>query len=1076
MTTTLYLAPRLDATFQHAAQSAAHSQQAFPFAPVSVLLPDSQAVHAARKQFGDAIGVRFYQFYGLSQQIIDSANLPIYRLSDTAVRRLVRQTLAEMARAGQLSSFLPVWQTVGFTQVLVEWLQEMKSQGITPVEVQKNAQVSGQARDLQLAEFYSAYQRFMLDNHCSDNDGLLWLAAEALEKQPDLAARQQLFIALGFDQFNPLQVRILRALAPRCAALQIYLPWDAQRPADALALARPAQTKQKLQSALDMQVVVLETPLPPASALARVQRRLFELANAANPGDASLELVTSPSREDEVRWAVKAAKRLLLEGVRPEKIAILAPNPGTYQRSIEVTAEEYGLPVQLERRISATPAAAALLNLLALTPDFPWRETLDALRSPYFRQPWLSPEQINQLEQLSRERPVLGGREQWRFALQPLAPRPMPEADEGGADEAGPQDRLARKLSAEALAAIESGLFRFFDLLTPPEPANWREMTLWLQQTVLGLFPETEEQSEALQEGSPSAPPPSLNMVQACQSAPDRHAARADIQVLRLITRALRALVQAAELTSTLGENTVTWSDYRGEIQRLLPSLTLPTDPLQPGVRFASLETGRSSSVDHLFILGLSEGEFPRPAAPDVLYAPRERESHPLALIRLVPGAQASLWWQVVNNCRHTLTLLRPRLDEKGAPWLASSFWDAAIAAAGASKAAPYPELELPIVAQPSLQDAASPSELLVALANQNARQVEQVPGALQIAWQASQTAYQLLRQRQSWQPIPAYEGWLQNPVIQSELQQRYGPRHPWSASRLNSYGKCAYIFFAQVILGLQRLADPAEGFDPMQRGTLLHAILENLYTQLSAQQIELTPGNWQTIETLLQECCRTAFQSAPQRYGFQPNALWTYEQAELARMLNVLVRSECETNGETPRFSPYLQEMRFGIQGDRASLTIESADGTQFLLHGIIDRVDRNSAGQLRLIDYKSGSSLYSKPDIAKGLAFQSPFYALAAEQLLAEQVAESYYLHMASRKTSGKLSFNGSVLADVSVIEAVARAAHFVQNTRAGIFPALPAKNASGQNNCASSCEFASLCRPNRHLFAKTRQAGLL
>ena len=1163
MTSALYLSPSLDRTFEHAAEAAAASQRAQPFAPVSLLLPDSAAVQAAQKRLGDTVGVRFFQFYGLGQQVLDSARLPVFRLSDTALHRLVRQILSRMASTGRLTTFQTgrfsetervsqtVWETPGLTQVLVNWLHEMKSQGIAPEAVQAHARSSGQERDRQLAEFYSAYQSFLIQQHCADSDGLLWLAAEALEGQPGRASgpqsfSQQLFIAIGFDQFNPLQVRILRACAPHCADLRIYLPWDACRPAGSLALARLAQTRQILEDALagppDSLILRVETLLPSAPAslagspaslvgspaslvLRQIQRTIFEANPQPQPTpDAGTEalglegppvnLIAAPSREGEVRWALKAVKRLLLAGADPEQIAILVPTPQTYQDAVEAIAEEYGVPIQMEHRLSAEPAAAALLNVLglagspaslagspaSLASEFPRRETLDALRSPYFTLPSLSPAQVNLLDQLSRERPVLAGREQWRFALQPLAPSEKEDVE----DEDHYPDRLARQLAPSVLAEIEIGLTAFFNLVTPPETATCRDYTLWLQQAILGLSDDPDSldglpaslEPDSGEEPAPAAPPPSLNMARTCLASPNAAYARRDVRVLNRITRGLSALVEASELVGSPasltepGEGTLTWQEFKTDLQRVLLSLTIPADPLQPGVRFGAIQAGRSLGMDHLFVLGLAEGEFPRLTGADVLYSPHERETHPLPLIRFghpqgcrpASGEQAALWWQVLINCRRTLSLLRPRLDDKGAPWQASSYWEAVLTAAQRGHPG-LNEIVLPILTQPVIADSASPAELLVAVSTSQARGV---PPELRQAWQSSQQAIQILRLRQGWQPTPAFDGRLQDPAILTELSQRFGPRHPWSASRLNRFGNCPFAFFAQTVLKLAAVADPTEGLDVMQRGALLHAILEDLFSRLTRGDfsnpagVAITPANLPEIETQLAECCARAFRHAPQRYGFRPDALWQQEQAELSRMLAVLVRWECEQNGAAPPFQPFRQELRFGMPGSELpALSITGQAGGppgqadfEFLLHGVIDRLDRDEQGRLRLIDYKSGSTSYSKPDMARGLAFQSPFYALAAEQLLHEQVAESYYLLIPKREKSGQLKFQGSVTGDEIVSKAIEQAARFVQDARLGRFPVLSAKTGMGQNSCTSSCEFAGLCRADRHAFAKARR----
>jgi len=52
------------------------------------------------------------------------------------------------------------------------------------------------------------------------------------------------------------------------------------------------------------------------------------------------------------------------------------------------------------------------------------------------------------------------------------------------------------------------------------------------------------------------------------------------------------------------------------------------------------------------------------------------------------------------------------------------------------------------------------------------------------------------------------------------------------------------------------------------------------------------------------------------------------------------------------------------------------------------------------------------------------------------------------------------------------VARAAAFVRQVRAGIFPSAPTKPASGGGACRNACDLAGLCRTTRLSTAKARQ----
>jgi ATP-dependent helicase/DNAse subunit B len=473
--------------------------------------------------------------------------------------------------------------------------------------------------------------------------------------------------------------------------------------------------------------------------------------------------------------------------------------------------------------------------------------------------------------------------------------------------------------------------------------------------------------------------------------------------------------------------------------------------------------------VDHLVVLGLAEGEFPAPPAADALYAPAERATHPLPLRRSTPADDASLWWQVLSNCRRSLMLLRPRFDDQGAVWMASPYWDAV-----ADCFMDLAEDQPPAGAMPAPDACASSSELLVALAAQGAAVV---PGAIATAWLVAQRGLAVEQARQGRAAAGVYEGYLQAPDLVQELAGRYGNRHSWSVSRLNHYGMCPYGFFAENILGLEARPDPVEGFDPRQRGSLLHRVLELLYRRLAAEGLAPTTETEQAVLERLEEACALVFADAPLRYGFRPGPLWSLEQAELRRLLRALLVEECRQNGAAARFRPYLQEVRFGIPGGSwPELELVDDRGTSFRLHGIIDRIDRDDAGYLRVVDYKSGSRPHSESDIARGLSMQTALYALAVENLAPEagRVVESTYLLIPTRKTSGRLVLAGAVAGHTTVQAALASAGRFVRRARTGIFPAAPGKPAQGGTACRDRCELAALCRVTRQSMRKARQAS--
>lgn len=1044
-------APSLHAALEHAAAGVESLAVQRAAEPVQVLLPGVESILQWQRRLGGHAGVRAQQFYGLASAILDRAAVPVGRLNGEGAAALTRHLLRRMSDEGELTTFAPVAGTPGFARALLEWVREMRTQEIAVGQLEVEAARTGGARDAQLALFYRRYRTFLDEHRLQDTDGLLALAADALAGDPGLLASTPLLVVLGYDHFSPVQRRLLQAAAGSIERVVIYLTWDERRPADSRALSRLARTREALLAfARPADAAVPEPPGLPEG-LRRVRDGLFEPAAGVQPlanGGATWRAIAAPSREAEVRRALAEIKRLLLQGVQPDCVALLAPHPDRYQACVWSTAFEYGVPLSADRRLGDSPFIQALLNLLRLPPHFPRRETFDALRSPYVRSRPLTPEQVSNLDRLTRERVVVAGADQWRRALRPPPARPADVEDE---------DRLHRPfyatLPVEDLAAIEAGLLGFFALLAPDEEATISDHALWVQERLLGLQAPADDADAEETEAEPGSGLLALGP----------EAADEDWEALRQIPAVLGRLVDEAALLGT-HHRQVTWEDFLRDLtERLLAAEWTPDTPIA-GVRFGPLESGRAVVTEHLFVLGLSEGEFPSTPAPDPFYHVEERQTHPLPLRRPYPEDDACLWWQVLGAARQSVTLLRPRFDERAAPWPPSPYWEAVLECAPGLK---WRVEEPPIASLPTVAEAASPGELLTALTVAGRGGY---PEEMEAARRNLEAAREVLARRSAWGPLGPFEGVLGDVGVTAELAQSYGERHGWSVSRLNRYGQCPYSFFATEVLKLEAMPDPQAGLDALVRGSLLHELLEHLFRRAGAQGLTLTAAAEEAWLACLADCAPEVLERAPQAYGFLSGPLWNHERGELVRMIRTLIVHECRENGDSCRYRPYRQELAFGLPGgDLPALEIEGPDGTRLRLRGMIDRVDIDADGGLRLIDYKSGSTTFSVPDIRAGRALQTALYALAAEHLIPDaHVVESYYLHLPTRKTSGSVQPSDGVDEDETIRAAVAAAASFAVGARAGRFPL-----AGDQKGC-NYCDAASLCRKDRRAHAKSRQAS--
>ena len=290
------------------------------------------------------------------------------------------------------------------------------------------------------------------------------------------------------------------------------------------------------------------------------------------------------------------------------------------------------------------------------------------------------------------------------------------------------------------------------------------------------------------------------------------------------------------------------------------------------------------------------------------------------------------------------------------------------------------------------------------------------------------------------------YDGDLSE--LDDMFDQRFGPDHIWSASRLESYRTCPFFFYVGSVLGLEPREEPAEGLDARQLGTLYHRILEEVYQAPSVSD----PTDLEQLLEALPEVGAAMLDAAPEEQGFRETAWWTQTRAEILEN----VRRSLEALSALPGdFVPYQHEAAFGLHGQPPLIVREGDDS--FRLRGFIDRVDRAPDGRVRVIDYKTaGPWAYTKKAVAEGKKLQLPLYALAARDALGlGDPAEGFYWHVRHAEPSPfqMSKFDGGPEGAMEV--AVEKAWEAVRGARDGHFVPQPP-----DAGCPSYCPAAGFC----------------
>ncbi len=1040
----LYLAPAAAGKTAWVIEQARQAAQTLT-GPVRLIVPSSLQAGAVKQRLaraGGALGVTVQLFHDLYRTSLDAAAVPYTELPEPVQFRLLQAVVAETP----LRHYAPIARTPGFIALLQSRLAEFKAAHITPEQLTAAmAQLGSEPRLTELAQLYTAYQRYLTANRWTDRAGLGWLAIQALTgvAGQSLLAAPHIFVD-GFDNFTATQLEILTILADQVDRLVITLtgnPTGAERP---LAHRRFNQTRQQLEAGLGITAaplpVTMTTARPPG--LAQLERHLFEPATEPGPADTAVILLEAPDRPAEVRAALRRLKaRIVEDGISPADTALLARDMTPYRSAISQIGAEFGLPLRLVDGLplSRNPLVAALLNLLRLTlpdeadqPALPYRAVLEAWRSPFFdgsesqaeSDPDLSGEAARQLAALARRQQVLGGLDQWQTAFAVVA--------------ASEQARKELDLSVDDVAGLSRKFDDFVQSLTPPpEAASFLAFTAWLED-LIGSDPALTgryAQAEPI-------PARSLRVVARLRSGP---APAANLAALKQLTALLRSLVWAEQtLTPT---QSVTYPRFVEELTGLVETtFYAPPDESAPeAILVADVPQARGLSLAVVAVLGLAEGEFPTSLTEDPLLPETDRRrliDLGLPLTSALESAEAEYFYEAVSRPRQSLLLTRPRLADNGAEWPASPFWETV-----RRLLTVQPEI-IPQDEAPPPAQAASWPELLVSLSQQPAHSSawEWLGAVDPAASQALDTAAIVLAQRQGRRG--AYNGQLF--PLADRFAADFGPRHTWSASRLETYLTCPFMFFTGRVLGVEPQAEPSAGLDAAQLGRIYHQLFEEVYRAAA------NPADLDDLLAALEAVAGPLLDQAPAVEGFRATAWWQHTRQTIKTNVRTsLHKFAADESG----FTPAAFEAKFGFTTPFAVPVAED----QFYLRGFIDRVDRTAAGEFRIVDYKTGGPAgFTKNTLHRNHKLQLPLYALAARDGLdMGKLVDGFYWHVRQAQASDFTLHgfeddefgNGP---DGAIDLAVAQAWSAVRGVRAGDFTPQPPRD-----GCPAYCPAAAFCR---------------
>ena len=787
-----------------------------------------------------------------------------------------------------------------------------------------------------LGMVFGAFERALSERFDNGDDDLDRLCELLRQKGAGVFANTHVYVD-SFTDFTGQECDILRILMERAASLGITFPLDG--PGDAGLHLESATRTHSLLSRMAKELSLPITMHKPAgqkphTAREYLVRHLFDMNAERAPlsfvesSDVSVTLCHSPF--EEARAATAEIHRLVRAGARYRDIAVVVRDTSAWEGILDAALEREGIPFFLSQRTDVTVRPLVKLILLALRIRMHgWRDE-DVIAYAKTGLCGIHADDINHLEEYASV---------WHPRGKAAYAAPFTKNPDGYSTQKSARGERILAGANRAREALFPALDTLFSALEGA--ASTTEMCRAIYDFLCALHVAEQLKASAA----------------ALLAGGERRDAEELARLYTVTTEALESLALA------LGDEVLSIAQLTEALSLIFARTDIGSIPTSGDeVMIGSASMLRADHPRHVLVLGLCEGEFPRPVTDDGLLSQHERERLS-ALDVALPANSAE------RSSDELFYVYRAFCAAGDSLYLSFSTHSAS----GGSRT-PSIAIErtkallhgLPIrvfAAQEPLDSIYTPEAALDALGDLDPRTRGEVSD--------------LLRAME----IPAARS-LSRPVVKQDASIRQDTatalfEHArMSPSHLESFASCRFAYYCDKILRLRE--EKGGSFALSDTGNFLHYVLEHVLLRLRAQGGKASQDTVDT-DTLVREICNAYRRDLTIAGGeMTPRATALFER--LSRLATLVVRGLLRELDDSA-FIPALTEFDLRRSGGIDTLTLPN--GASIPLSGKVDRIDILRApdgdAYLRVVDYKTGARRFSPSDPANGLSLQMPLYLLA-------------------------------------------------------------------------------------------------
>lgn len=394
-------------------------------------------------------------------------------------------------------------------------------------------------------------------------------------------------------------------------------------------------------------------------------------------------------------------------------------------------------------------------------------------------------------------------------------------------------------------------------------------------------------------------------------------------------------------------------------------------------VIIGDMERSRLPEVKIIFVLGVNEGVLPKGAKKKGILVDRDRKQLKEMQVILAPDSTDEMflqqfnWYLQLTKASEKIILSYREEDDDFGAMRPSYFFE--------RMQRIFPNNPCHKWGQDGETIAVSKDVILMDFANKLMETSFNDASLLEVVRKHFPTEYDQMMQGYFYQNDES--------VLQQKIAKMlYGDSMVHSVSRLETYAGCAYQFFLQFGLGLQKREEYRVQTNNI--GTILHAVMEKFFKWIKDEKKDLSVLSEQERNEQVVALTIAAAHEENETI-FESSFRQQHQLDVLVRIAKRSVENLCR-HLQMGSLKPAYFEEKFSPEMKLSYIDMALANGIQMGLRGIVDRVDIKETEQavyVKVIDYKSGDKNMDYQKLYDGKQLQLTVYMNVMLEILQRQ-----------------------------------------------------------------------------------------